>query len=105
MYKFNNGNGAIVCNHCSIIISSPVNELPFRDFHLCDKCKPDWYNKLYMEDVHHICIEAMEGIKKGFATFGINIENPQYQKIEDDICNTISDKIEDYTRSEYRSHL
>ena len=34
--KFNNGMGALLCNHCSVIIATGVNH-PDRN-HLCDKC-------------------------------------------------------------------
>ena len=107
MYKFNNGNGAIICDHCRIIIKEPIDQpiLSTANFHLCDKCKPDWYNKIYMEDVHSIALDAFEGIKKGFEGFGIDIENSKYNKIQDDIYQTICDKLEDYTHSEYRSHI
>jgi hypothetical protein len=35
IYKFNNGNGAMLCNNCSIIISTG----PKTDEVLCEKCK------------------------------------------------------------------
>ena len=38
-YKYNNGNGAIICDQCSVIIKEPVLEWPDTDDeHLCLRC-------------------------------------------------------------------
>ena len=103
MYKFNGGQGAIICNLCRVIILEPA-ELPLQPsenmFHICNKCKPDWYNKLYMEDVHDISLKAIDTIESEFLKRGFEID----KDIVDDIYETISDKIEHYTHSEYRHH-
>jgi hypothetical protein len=102
MYKFNGGQGAIICNICRVIILEPAGlKTDVRDFHLCDNCKPSWYNKLYMEDIHDIALKATETIERAFKSKNIELDSD----IVDDIYNAISDKIEDYTWSEYRHHL
>jgi len=38
-YKYNNGNGAIICDDCSVIIQEPVPIIPDKDdTHLCLDC-------------------------------------------------------------------
>ena len=37
IYKFNNGNGAMLCNNCRIIISTGKKTKEV----LCDKCKKE----------------------------------------------------------------
>lgn len=39
IFKFNNGDGAILCNRCSVIVKSPVQLENVVDcVHLCNKC-------------------------------------------------------------------
>ena len=38
IYKFNNGNGALLCNRCSVIINVGNHEREDRE-HFCEKCK------------------------------------------------------------------
>lgn len=39
MYKFNNGNGALICDKCRIIICEPYDGRNRINDALCDKCK------------------------------------------------------------------
>ena len=41
--KFNNGNGAILCNTCSVIVKANLTKDEFEgktDILYCEKCKP-----------------------------------------------------------------
>jgi len=40
--KYNNGRGAILCNHCGVIIKEDLTKLEFKrktPLVICDKCK------------------------------------------------------------------
>ena len=40
--RFNNGNGALLCNRCSIIVDYGFEHED--RFHFCEKCEPQAYN-------------------------------------------------------------
>lgn len=49
IYKFNNGNGAMLCNKCRTIISTG----PKTDKLHCDKCKSELLNKVYNQNTNN----------------------------------------------------
>jgi hypothetical protein len=38
--KYNNGNGALLCNRCSVIIAYGFEHVD--DYHFCKECFPHW---------------------------------------------------------------
>ena len=62
---------------------------------------PNASDKLYMEDVTSIALEAFELIEKRLKKFGIKIKEGQ----DDDLYLPIARTIERYGNGEYRSHL
>ena len=108
MYKFNNGNGAIVCNNCRIIIREPAvcpQREHYNDFDLCPECRPEWLEKIWMEDINRISLAALATIEQGFSDRGADINDKKYESIWEDIYKTIWTKLQDYSTGEYKHHL
>ena len=57
IHKFNNGNGATLCNACSVIIETGLT-----DALLCEECKKDYDRLSLMFDSEYRVLQAVKEI-------------------------------------------
>jgi hypothetical protein len=88
-YKYNNGNGAIICDDCSVIIQEPVPIIPDKDdTHLCLDClaKRNKMNAyIHYHEYDYACARPTLVLQHNGTSVGYSVD-PDTLEIIDRVC-------------------